>query len=314
MRKVPAPAFDGIPVSLFFDLTVAEDAAPVGYHADDTPCYAFKGRCPKGGIARSPNGSPVLDLSVPESLAVFKEYVASIVPATMPARLLDGSPKSAMRWFEENMVGKSFAFDIPGFGARKFHVQVGHLFRLVCETPEQGIKKGMVSGAKDAEDARRLIREGKVKASDCAGWSESRARSLPLVPFVLSSPDAVLRERDRPGFLTFIKKFISVSGGVNTIVFRLNEDGETLGPMSAHVKGLTDTWLKKQDLTAVPATRSLGTSQDVSAPDKEIHRVACAESNSRLHDNIVANRRGEVNGVGQDSFDRRAFARYLANS
>ena len=317
------PDFDGIPVSLFFELSVAEDAAPVGYHDDDTPCYAFKGRCPKGGIARTPDGSPVLDLSKPENLAAFREYIDDLEPAPMPKRLANGAPQTALRWFEENMVGKTFSFDLPGIGLKQFHVKEGHLFRLVCETPPKdcSLRKGMTRGATSAEHARQMIREGKVLPEDCAGWNEHRAKSLPLIPVVLTECDAVLREREHPGFLTFVKKFISENGGVNTVVFRINEDGVSLGPMSAHMKGLTTTWLKKQDLTAVPATRSFGTGLTNSTANQERRRVACAENNSQPNGDIVANRRGEVNGVGEkkpteDSlpFDSRAFTDFLANS
>ena len=160
MSDTPEPEFDGIPVDLIFEVT--EDSSPVGYHEDKTPCYAFKGRCPKGDIARTADGSPVLDLSNQENMKSFREYIDGLPPSPMPKRLQDGSPKTAMNWFDENLVGKTFSFELPGIGVKHFHVKEGHLFRLVCETPSDpsSLRKGMVKGATSAEMARQMIRKG----------------------------------------------------------------------------------------------------------------------------------------------------------
>ena len=228
------------------------------------------------------------DMSRAENAKAFREYLAAIPAKEMPERLTDGRPRAALEWFEKNLVGRTFAFDIPGIGKREFRVNEGHLFRLVCDSTGGTVRKGFVAKAKNAEDARRMMRNGEVDSSDVAGWNESRARSLPLVPEVLTGFDALMRERDRPGFLVFLKKFVSKSGRVNTVVMRLNEDGITLGPMSAHVKDLTDSWLKKQDLTVTSDGKVFSTRSDNSATG-HVDPGDNAERNSPENTRIISN-------------------------
>ena len=75
-----------------------------------------------------------------------------------------------------------------------------------------------------------------------------------------------------------------------------NEDGITLGPMSAHVKDLTDAWIKKQDLTVTSDGKVFSTRSDNSATD-QADSGDNAEGNSPKNVDSISNFPVGDNGV-----------------
>lgn len=195
------------------------------------------------------------DMSKPENARALRNYVKVIEPAPMPERLKEGTPQAALKWFEENMVGKTFAFDIPGYGHREFTVKVGHIGKLVCKggLKSDGTKivKGRIAKAGgDIERAFEMVRRGEVSAKEVEGWDKARAKSLPLAPEVFKNFDFAIHEKGANGkdIIILAKKFRNRKGRPNVIVMMLADDNITMGPLSSHVSDLTLSWLKKKDL------------------------------------------------------------------
>ena len=189
-----------------------------------------------------------------ESVKRFKAYIEKLPAAVMPKRLASGTPQAALEWFEKNMVGRTFQFYIPKYGYREFTATPGHIGKLVCEGGKRAdgtkIVKGRIAKANgDAAKGLEMVRRGEVSAAEVEGWSNIRAKSLPLVPEVLTDFDAALHEKDARGndIVIFLKKFTNKDGRSNTVVMKLVND-TLIGPLSAHVRDMTDAWLKNKDL------------------------------------------------------------------
>ena len=152
------------------------------------------------------------------------------------------------------MLGWTFQFYIPKYGYREFTATPGHIGKLVCEGGKRAdgtkIVKGRIAKANgDAAKGLEMVRRGEVSAAEVEGWSNIRAKSLPLVPEVLTDFDAALHEKDARGndIVIFLKKFTNKDGRSNTVVMKLVND-TLIGPLSAHVRDMTDAWLKNKDL------------------------------------------------------------------
>ncbi len=313
----------GMPIDVVFDAT--EDESPIGYHIEGTPCYAKVRKCPKGGVVKIDEETHAVDLSIPENNKAFLQYIQSLPPAPMPPRLKDGSPKAALKWFEENMVGKRFEFDLPIIGKRFFQANSGHIFRFVCETPKSQEakankwRKGHIPKATSAENARELIRQGKVSSSECIGWKEPRARSLPMMLEILENHDAILHDR-KDGSVLFLKKFVSDSGVVNLIVMRLNEDEVSMGPKTAHPKTIKKDWLNGQTLISIAGNK--GPTRGSSSVVPQGGGRDSTESITRPHANSIAKPHSGVNGEkswkeetsDNAPFDKKNFVRFLSQS
>ena len=244
-----------------------------------------------------------IDLGDEKNAILFREYVKSLPSATPPPRLRSGTPREAFKWFEENMVGKTYAFDIPGYGHREFTVKIGHIGTLVCEGPRKGaIKKDIQGNWADA------VRNGEVQAEDVMGWDIARARMLPRLPIVLTEFDAVVHEIDRGGHVfTFIKKFNTKNGRPNTIVMKLVDDGKSIGPVSAHIKDITKAWMKNKDLVLTNEGEVFNRSANNSASRKPFARDN-AERNSLVSTNIIPYSAPESQG-GKAKKDPEAMGR-----
>lgn len=242
------------------------------------------------------------DLSKPDNVKAFREYMKAVSPAPIPQRLSDGSPKAALEWFEANMVGKTFSFDIPGYGHREFTVKPGHIGTLVCKSGRKADGTKIVKGriAKAGGDANRgfeMVRNGEVSASDVEGWDVLRAKSLPLLPEVFNSFDVAFHEKDARGndIIILAKKFVNKKGRPNVVVMKLIDDGKTIGPVSAHVKDMTDSWLKNKDLLLTDEGKVYDRSADNSASRRPTSGDN-AERNSPETASILPRPGGEVKG------------------
>ena len=184
------------------------------------------------------------DLSKPDNAKAFKTWIRSLPAEESPAPLKDPTPKNVFAWFEQNMVGKTYSFDLPGYGHHEFKVAPGHIGKLVCEGPTKGAIKKTYEG-----HWTEAVRRGDIKGSDVSGWHYARARELPRIPRLLTAFDAVLHEVDKgTDVFIFIKKFNTKNGRPNTIVMKLVDDGKSIGPITTHIKDLTLEWLKNKDL------------------------------------------------------------------
>ena len=331
MQKLTDQLF-GLPYTLI-SFSDAEDASPVGYHVDGTRCYATVRKCPKGGVVQRDGDSPVLDLSIPQNAKAFKGYMEALPAAPMPPRLTDGSPKAALAWFEENLVGKRFEYDLPVFGKRYFEVNPGHIFRFTCETPKESknklskVRKGFIKKANSPEHARALIRAGQVSASDCEGWKEPRARSLPMVQEILENYDAILFDHkvnektgEKEHALLFLKKFVSSDGIVNVIVMRLDDADMSIGPRTSHPKKITTPWLNGQTLISVAGNK--GPTRVSDSVDAQGGRRDSTESITQPNADSIAHSSLPVNGDTKGKtaasdvapFNAKAFADFLSKN
>ena len=194
------------------------------------------------------------NLSDKKNLEGFRNYVKQILPAPLPKRLESGSPRAALAWFEENMVGQTFSFDIPGYGHREFTPKPGHIGKLVCGGGKKAdgtkIVKGRIAKANgNAALGMEMVRRGEISSADVEGWDSNRAKSLPLVPVVLREFDLGLHEVDPQGndIIIFAKKFTNRRGRSNIIVMKLVGDS-LMGPISSHMSDMTRAWLENKDL------------------------------------------------------------------
>ena len=214
----------------------------------------------------------------------------------MPKRLENGSPRTALEWYLKNMVGRTFAFDLPLVGKKTFAPKAGHFMRFVCETPKSGRRKGWVEGASSPLDARRKILSGEVGADEISGYVVSRAMSLPLIPEILEHWDAVLREKAKPDFLLFVKKFAARDGDYNLVVMEANADGVTIGPLSAYRRRLSDGLMKKIGLVAIAGDEASGLLPDNSANGKlELGARGAEDLSPKNYANTIAQSGENVN-------------------
>ena len=252
------------------------------------------------------------DLSDENNAKEFLDWLKRRPAAPMPERLASESPESALSWFIDNMVGRTFVFDLPGIGRRTFKPKAGHFSAFVCQKPQNGKKKGWVDAANSPADARRLILEGKVPASDIAGYVGSRAKSLPLLPEIITKWDAILREKEKPDFIQFLKKFDSGTGTTNIVVMEMNDDGKTMGPLTAHHRDFNKTYLQKIDLVAIADDEIPGNRPDNSATG-QVDARDDAEGNSQANEESIPQSGAE----GKENLDRRdsvTGARYSIGS
>lgn len=248
------------------------------------------------------------DLSKRENSVAFKKFVREIPAAPLPERLHDSKPKTVFEWYMNNMVGKTYSFDIPGYGHREFKPNPGHIGKLVCSggTNSDGtpIVKGRIKNI-NGKDWQSLVREGKISESDVEGWDPIRARSITLIPEILESFDFVLHEKDRHDrdVLIFAKKFTNKRGRPNTIVMRLIDDGNTIGPVSTHMKDLTETWLKNKDLVTTSGNEVYSRGKDNSASQTPLP-AANAEGYSTGIDSTIPKSDQNGNGLSKMSVGR----------
>jgi len=203
------------------------------------------GAPPDSGVRLSRKAplQPGADLSDEGNAKALVSWIDSNPGTKPPPMLVDGSPKSAYRWFRENLLGKTFRI-----GDRTFTPKEGHFFRFVCETPKQeGVRKGWIGAASSPEEARAMVESGAAGAEDIAGYVPSRARSLPFVASILTDWDAVLRRKHK---LYVVKKFDTGNRNSDIAVFLLNEDGATLGLESMHVRVVGRSFLNGSTLVA----------------------------------------------------------------
>lgn len=205
---------------------------------------------------------PVLDLADADAARDALAFFAAIPGADAPPRLAGASPASAYAWYLRNLVGRRLSVRI-GDVPLSVTFREGHFFRLVCKTPPKGRdgsrpRKGFVTRAASAEDARRMILSGEVGAEEVAGYETSRARLLPLVPGIVEAPDMVLCDTANADFLTFAKRYGDAGGLGNILIFEVNRDGSTLGPLTAHPRRIDAAFLKGKSLVAVSGAEGLG--------------------------------------------------------
>ena len=79
-------------------------------------------------------------------------------------------------------------------------IRPAHLFRLVA-----GQGKGFVRGSASAEEALARLIRGEAGPRDLAGYERGRARFLDRFAEVVTSPDRVLIDREKPGVWLFVK-------------------------------------------------------------------------------------------------------------
>ncbi len=240
-----------------------------------------------------------------ESVKRFKAYMEKLPAAVMPKRLASGTPQAALEWFEKNMVGRTFQFYIPKYGYREFTATPGHIGKLVCEGGKRAdgtkIVKGRIAKANgDAAKGLEMVRRGEVSAAEVEGWSNIRAKSLPLVPEVLTDFDAALHEKDARSndIVIFLKKFTNKDGRSNTVVMKLVND-TLIGPLSAHVRDMTGAWLKNKDLLLTNEGEVYDRSTNNSASRKPFAGDN-AEGNSPENADIIPQ-----NGVGSQGGNSR---------
>ena len=247
------------------------------------------------------------DLSKPDNVIALREYVKGVTPTPIPQRLSDGKPKTALEWFEANMVGKTFSFDIPGYGHREFTVKPGHIGTLVCRGGRNAdgtrIVKGRIAKANgDIARAFEMVRNGEVSEADVEGWDPLRAKSLPLVPEVFKSFDVALHEKDAHGndIVILAKKFVNKKGRPNVVVMKLVNDNVSIGPLSSHVGDLTFSWLKNKDLLLTDEGKVYDGAANDSASRSPL-KGDNAEGNSPESGDMIPRPGGEVKGGAENS-------------
>ncbi len=105
----------------------------------------------------------------------------------------------------------------------------GHFFRLVAG----GASKGFVDGADGAAEARARLAEGGVDFGQLCGYERGRARRLHLLPELLTHPDRILRDTQKPGIWLYARKL----NDRDDLVAVFKELGENrLGLVSFHPK------------------------------------------------------------------------------
>lgn len=154
------------------------------------------------------------------------------------------TPQKALRFFETYILGKALMSPI----GKSFTANFGHFFRLLAETPKDGSSKGFVAKAKDMLDAIAKISNGEITKNDIAGFQSQRASKIALVPDLLTNPQAVLRQRDRPERIVFLKRYQRGGHEFFTLVMLDLGKDDAMGPLSFSPKTVNVGWLKKYDL------------------------------------------------------------------
>lgn len=133
------------------------------------------------------------------------EALASVSSSSYPARRL---PKYSdllpyWKWFKENLAGKT----IPTPIGKGIEFKQGHFLKLIAG----GKDKGFIPDANNWSEIIQRIEGGCVilDSPDAApkGFDFYRARNMPLLTDVLQNPHLILRSKDKPSRLVFLKKF-----------------------------------------------------------------------------------------------------------
>lgn len=123
----------------------------------------------------------------------------------------------------------------------------GHFFRLIAQTPEDGIRKGFIAKAANAKDAIRMIENGEINGDDIAGFDSARARKMMAFKDILTDGDFYYPEENKK--IIFGKKYSGVPGadGFLAVTMEIDSDGN-LGPLSFSQKRFTKNMLKDKKI------------------------------------------------------------------
>ncbi len=204
-----------------------------------------------GGSAGGGNGSggeplpgdkTVVDLSVGDRAA---HLLAAIPAEPLPHSYQPiHTPQQALRFFETHLLDQPLTTPLN----HTFAAKPGHFFRFLAETPKDGSSKGFVPHAQNPQDALDKIRRGEVTATEIAGYQTQRAHHIALVPDLLTQPQVILRQREKPERLVFLKRYQREGHEFFNLVMLDLEENAALGPLSFSPKTAKVGWLKKYDM------------------------------------------------------------------
>ncbi|MEI6036075.1 MAG: hypothetical protein WCS65_17555, partial [Verrucomicrobiae bacterium] len=193
-------------------------------------------------VAQSNQPQNEVDL---ESGTEARNLMQQMPAAAYPVRRLERSNnlKTYWDWFKENLEGKSLTTPIGKVSVFKR----GHFMKLIAG----GRDKGFIPGAENWGDIVRKIEAGEVRLDDPdtapKGFEEYRARNMTLIPDVVENPVAILRSKDDPTALIFLKKYKRDQESVWQGVFVDLGDEAAIKSWRPR-KTITEEWLKGHTL------------------------------------------------------------------
>ncbi len=141
-------------------------------------------------------------------------------------RLSDTTPRSALLFWMEKMVGSTFR--LPN--GIVFSPRPGHFFRFVCG----GINKGKTA-AVDAAQALEKIASGEFTEKDISGYEAARAAQLPRVPEMLEQPQAVVTTPHEKGKPT-IQLVSKISSSKYVVAIGYEAESGSFAPQSFGIR------------------------------------------------------------------------------
>ena len=120
----------------------------------------------------------------------------------------------------------------------------GHFYSFCCGKKD-GVSKGFIARAKDAQEALRMVKESSISSSEMSGFEIDRLRNIKTYVDVMTDPDFSFREGDK---ITYGKKYddIEDANGYTSVV--LNLKGNELRPVHSGIERLTKDRLEGQNI------------------------------------------------------------------
>ena len=134
----------------------------------------------------------------------------------------DCSPKQALEYFENNILGRTI--NTPD--GESITLNIGHFFRLVCEGGRG--KKGWVDGYDSSTAALAAIRRGEVAPDLINGYDADRGQMLPVFIDTVEHPAFEMQEKAEPRKTQFVKRFAADNGRGVVAAFRFIDGGRKI--------------------------------------------------------------------------------------
>ena len=168
------------------------------------------------------------DLADNARFADFKAAMTQAQPIPDGVSLLphDVSPKDALDYYDQNILGKTFTFP----DGSTITMNPGHFFRLTCEgrRNKDGVRKGHVGGYADSASALEGIRKGDVAADRIYGWQSDRAGVMPLFGDLVEHPMFILQDKNTPEKTQNVKRYDLGDGRSIVAIFRVIDNGQRI--------------------------------------------------------------------------------------
>ncbi len=182
------------------------------------------------------------DYSLARKLESVEDYL-SIPAHPRPRRTRFDTLQELYNIYKREYLGRT----IRAFSGHTITFKPGHFFRLIAGTPKDGIRKGLISKARNAAEAIQMIEQGRVDFDDISGYEVPRGHNIELFKDLLQDPDFWYMEGDSIVFGKRYKGMHKADGFLAATI--KTDDLGNIGPLSFHPRRFSKSLLKGRNLS-----------------------------------------------------------------